>query len=164
MPMKWFSNIILFMIVAACLFGVVRMGLYKVRVDKFMHSYNSLGFGMTDAEVQSLFKREFDFHCEYHHCKIAYMTRGYLGDKDPGYYDLKKIIEHRKDIPWIYGNAQFLFGQDRRLIAYSLNGETTEVHTTEGVFNGSAINDLDEPVFEKLVGNKRDTDAAQTDG
>ncbi|MGC4089148.1 MAG: hypothetical protein QM756_14945 [Polyangiaceae bacterium] len=53
----------------------------------------------------------------------------------------------QSEIPYVYNAAQLLFNEDGVLVAFTVNGETGIIHTTQGPVQGDRLDEMDKSRF-----------------
>jgi hypothetical protein len=120
---------------------------------RFTRQYDNLHTGLSREAVVALFGREPDVECRFGSVSVLYFNRRSWVDSETP----KNVPTHavtRDEIPWVYAHAQLLLDSKNRLIAYSLNGETTTVVTAVGTFPGSSLIDIDDSAWAQLLAQR----------
>ena len=140
------------LVLIVCLIGGAWLAWHYRPPAVFWRRYETIEIGMTVGGVESLFRRPFDLTCGYRNCAIGYISRRFWGDQDAAQWDSKKPIESIDQIPYFYGNGQFLFNKEGQLVAYTVNGEEVYIHTIIGDIRGSCLSELDEEQWQRIAG------------
>ena len=125
-------------------------GLYWSDGWRFGRRYDQLQIGMSRDALVALFDRQPDVECRFQSVSVLYFNRGSIVDS-PTDTTVSMHPVTREQIPNLYAHAQLLLDSKNRLIAYTLNGETSTVVTAAGKFPGSRLIDLDERTWAQLI-------------
>jgi len=131
--------------------GVIFGLLYNSEGWRFWRMYGQLEIGMSDKQVQTIFHREPDFQCSFGDFRVLYFFRNAITDRCPNLDRLSKHVDNKNDIPAIYASGELLFSRDNRLIAFTVNGESSHIRTVNGKVTGSSLSRLPVEYFEKGV-------------
>ena len=125
-------------------------GLYWSEGWRFGRRYGQLEIGMSREALVALFGRQPDVECRFQSVSVLYFNRGSFVDS-PTDTNVSTHPVTRDQIPNLYAHVQLLLDSRNRLIAYTLNGETTTVVTAVGSFSGSRLMDLDDSTWAQLI-------------
>lgn len=129
-------------------------GIYYSPGNRFMRKYRSLEVGMSEQQVEQLFGKPAEYACEYRRLRIEYYRRpmipGQSLEIDDPLLPQGVVVAEASELPYIYAAAQVALDEDNRVVAYTLNGETTEIVTSKGRFPGSHFRRLPTGVLGDL--------------
>jgi hypothetical protein len=102
---------------------------------------------LPEGEVEVLLQHPFDLVVTCGKMRVAYWSRGSLGDEEIDSDAWPKTVENKDALPWIYGALQVAFGPDNVLRATTWNGEALWVMTMDGKVHGDRLSILPTSFF-----------------
>lgn len=137
------------------IFGLVVLLIwgYSSPANQFMRGYRSLQVGATPAEVEHLLRRAPDHECRYRGYRIRYYLRptplAFARDrKSRSEIDSVECeVTTLSDLPYLYAAAEVAFDDRDRAVAWTLIGETSEIVTAPGRFEGDRLKYLGDAFF-----------------
>ncbi|MDQ1258122.1 MAG: hypothetical protein QG656_2731, partial [Candidatus Hydrogenedentes bacterium] len=121
-------------VIAAMWVLLVAVHLRLQENSRLSSAYDAIEQGvgsLTEEEVEKLIQHPFDLVVTCGEMRVAYWSRGNLGDEEIDSDAWPKTVENKDALPWIYGAYQVAFGPDNVLRAMTWNGEALWVVTVD---------------------------------
>jgi hypothetical protein len=146
-------------IILLCAFVWIASSIANAR--RFERQYEKIELGSSVTTATDLFRGYLVRECLYEDARIFYFSRGFLFDDS--HTEIPISVKRAVHFPYAYGSVQVLVGRDQKVRAYAWNGESDQIRTVLGNFQGSSFSILGDDVLKSLChapilvnGNKAD--------